>query len=224
MQRVGMPLLVHGEIDASRGRRIRSRDAFHRRVAGAAASSVSRGCKVVFEHITTARAVEFVDGARPGVARDHHAAASAAQPQCHFRRRHQAAFLLPAGTEARARPPGALEAATGGNPRFFLGTDSAPHERATKENACGCAGMFTAHAAIELYAEAFEAAGRLDRLEAFAAISAPTSTVCRAMRSASLWSRSPGCPLQRYDFGGGALVPYRGGEPIAWRLADSDPA
>ena len=113
--------------------------------------------------------MEFVRGARAGVA-----ATITPQHLLHnrnaiFRRRHPPALLLPADPQARGGPRRRCsQAATSGDPRFFLGTDSAPHERATKESACGCAGMFTAHAAIELYAEAFEAAGRLDRLQAFA--------------------------------------------------------
>ncbi len=142
---------------------------------------------MVFEHITTARAVEFVVNARPGVG-------ATITPQ-HLLHNRNAIFsggirphyyCLPVLKRERDRQA-LLGAATGGNPRFFLGTDSAPHERASKENACGCAGMFTAHAAIELYAEAFEAAGRLDRLEPFVpVISAPTFTVCPATKTPSL--------------------------------------
>jgi diacylglycerol kinase family enzyme len=114
-------------------------------------------------------------------------------------------------------------AATGGNPKFFLGTDSAPHERAAKENACGCAGMFTAHAAIELYAEAFESLGRLDRLEPFAShfgadfYGLPRHGECITLIKES-WT-----PPQTYEFGNGALVPYRAGEAVAWRFAGVRP-
>jgi dihydroorotase len=117
-----------------------------------------------------------------------------------------------------------LGAATGGNPRFFLGTDSAPHERASKESACGCAGMFTAHAALELYAEAFEAAGHLDRLEPFAAhFGADFYGLPRHDDTITL-VKEAWMPPAHYDFGDGTLVPYRGGEPISWRLADPGPA
>jgi dihydroorotase len=112
-----------------------------------------------------------------------------------------------------------IGAATGGSPKFFLGTDSAPHERSTKESACGCAGMFTAHAAVELYAEAFESVGRLDRLEAFAShFGADFYGLPRHEDTITL-VKEPWVPPRAYDFGDGTLVPYRGGEAVAWRLA-----
>jgi dihydroorotase len=109
-------------------------------------------------------------------------------------------------------------AATGDDPRFFLGTDSAPHARHAKEAACGCAGIFSAHAGLELYAEAFEAAGRLDRLEAFA--SERGADFYRLPRNAghvvlerAEWSVPPS-----YPFGAGEIVPLRAGGTIGWRL------
>jgi dihydroorotase len=112
-----------------------------------------------------------------------------------------------------------VAAATGGNPRFFLGTDSAPHERSAKENACGCAGMFTAHAAIELYAEVFDRAGRLDRLQAFASeYGADFYGLPRNDERITL-TKEAWVPPDAYDFGGGTVVPYRCGEAVAWRLA-----
>jgi dihydroorotase len=180
-----------------------------------------RRLKVVFEHITTARAVEFVSGARAGVA-----ATITPQHLLHNRnaifsggiRPHY--FCLPVLKRESDRQA-LLGAATGGNPRFFLGTDSAPHERSTKESACGCAGMFTAHAAIELYAEAFESAGRLDRLEPFAShFGADFYGLPRHDETITLVKES-WVPPEVYDFGNGALVPYRAGEPVAWRLADA---
>ncbi len=162
-----MPLLVHGETARA------DVDVFDREacfIDELLAPLLERFAKlkVVFEHITTARAAEFVAGARAAVA-------ATITPQ-HLLHNRNAIFTggirphyycLPILKRERDREA-LVAAATGGNPRFFLGTDSAPHERSTKENACGCAGMFTAHAAIELYAEVFEQAGRLDRLEAFA--------------------------------------------------------
>ena len=182
----------HAAARARRDRRARkstcsiARSVFIDETARAAGRALP-ALKVVFEHITTARAVEFVAAARAGGRRDHHPAASPAQSQRDFFGRHPAAFLLPADSRSASATAQALvQAATGGSPSFFLGTDSAPHERSTKENACGCAGMFTAHAAIELYAEVFESGGaprspgRRSR-----ATSAPISTACRATRSAS---------------------------------------
>ena len=175
--------------------------------------------KVVFEHITTARAVEFVAGARTGVA-------ATITPQ-HLLHNRNAIFsggirphyyCLPILKRERDRRA-LIGAATGGNPRFFLGTDSAPHERAAKEAACGCAGMFTAHAAIELYAEVFEASGSLDRLEAFAShFGADFYGLPRHEERITL-VREPWTVPARYEFGGGSVVPYRAGEQIGWRLA-----
>jgi dihydroorotase len=220
MEETGMPLLVHGETPRP------DVDVFDREIDFI--DSVMqplvdrfRGLKVVFEHITTARAVEFVGGARAGVA-------ATITPQ-HLLHNRNAIFtggirphyfcwpILKRESDRLAL----LGAATGGNPRFFLGTDSAPHERSTKESACGCAGMFTAHAAIELYAEAFESAGRLDRLEPFAShFGADFYGLPRHDERITLVKES-WVPPYAYDFGNGALVPYRGGESIAWRLADT---
>jgi dihydroorotase len=173
---------------------------------------------VVFEHITTERAVEFVRTARSGVA-------ATITPQ-HLLHNRNALFMggirphyycLPILKRERDRQA-LLLAATSGNPRYFLGTDSAPHERGTKESACGCAGMFTAHAAIELYAEAFESAGRLDRLEGFAShFGADFYGLPRHADTITLL-KDPWTGPPQLAFGGGSLIPYRAGEPIAWRL------
>jgi dihydroorotase len=218
MEEIGMPLLVHGETPGP------DVDVFDREthfMESALRPLLERfpGLRVVFEHITTAEAVEFVGGARTGVA-----ATITPQHLLHNRnaifsggiRPHY--FCLPVLKRERDRLA-LLDAATSGNPRFFLGTDSAPHERAAKENACGCAGMFTAHAAIELYAEAFESAGRLERLEPFAShFGADFYGLPRHDETITLVKES-WVPPEVYDFGNGAVVPYRGGESIAWRLA-----
>src|ERR1700719_4615425 len=165
MEAIGMPLLVHGESAHPEVDVFDRETHFIDSVLQPLLERFPR-LRVVLEHITTARAVEFVTLARAGVA-------ATITPQ-HLLHNRNAIFsggirphyyCLPILKREREA---LLGAATGGNPRFFLGTDSAPHSQASKENACGCAGMFTAHAAIELYAEAFESAGRLDRLEAFA--------------------------------------------------------
>lgn len=220
MENIGMPLLVHGEsphpdVDVF-DRETHFIDAVLQPLLGR-----FPGLRVVFEHITTARAVEFVAGARAGVA-------ATITPQ-HLLHNRNAIFsggirphyyCLPILKREGDRQA-LLGAATGGTPRFFLGTDSAPHERATKESACGCAGMFTAHAALELYAEAFESVGRLDRLEGFAScFGADFYRLPRHDDTITLVKES-WVPPQVYDFGHGALVPYRGGEPVAWRIADS---
>jgi dihydroorotase len=112
-----------------------------------------------------------------------------------------------------------VRAATSGSPKFFLGTDSAPHPRGEKEAGCGCAGCFTAHAALELYAEAFDRAGALGRLEAFASFNGPD--FYRLPRNAgrvTLIRASWKAPTE-LAFGDTTVVPLRAGEPLAWRLA-----
>ena len=113
-----------------------------------------------------------------------------------------------------------LQAATSGNPKFFLGTDSAPHAKTAKETACGCAGCYSAHAALELYAEAFEAEGALDRLEAFASFHG--ADFYRLPRNSDLVTlrREAWTVPAEYAFGGQALVPLRAGEAVRWRVVD----
>ena len=218
MEKIGMRLLVHGESPQS------DVDVFDREthfIDTVLAPLLERfpALSVVFEHITTARAVEFVRNARSGVA-------ATITPQ-HLLHNRNAIFTggirphyycLPILKRERDRQA-LLQAATSGNPRFFLGTDSAPHERSAKETACGCAGMFTAHAAIELYTEAFDAAGRLDRLEGFAShFGADFYGLPRHTDKITLLKEPWNVP-DKYAFGSGALIPYRAGEPVAWRMA-----
>jgi dihydroorotase len=218
MEKVGMPLLVHGETPSA------DIDVFDREahfIDATLAPLIEKfpHLRVVFEHITTARAVEFVSKARSGVA-------ATITPQ-HLLHNRNALFsggirphyyCLPILKRERDRQA-LIAAATGGDPRFFLGTDSAPHERATKESACGCAGMFTAHAAIELYAEAFEKVGRLERLQSFAShFGADFYQLPRHEDTITLIKES-WVPASSYDFGEGTVVAYRAGESIAWRIA-----
>ena len=219
MQRLGMPLLVHGE--ATRP----DVDVFDREtvfIDELLAPLVERfpQLKIVFEHITTERAAQFVAAARPGVAATitpqhlllNRNAIFAGGLRPHF-------YCLPVLKRERDREA-LVRAATGGSPKYFLGTDSAPHERSTKENACGCAGMFTAHAAIELYAEVFDEAGR----------AGPAGRVREPLRRRFLRA-SPPRGAHHADQGsleaGGDLrlrrrrrgAAIRAGEDIAWRLA-----
>jgi dihydroorotase len=220
MSDAGMPLLVHGEVAA------RDVDVFDREtqfIDEVLAPTLARFPKlrVVFEHITTRRAVEFVKGARDGVA-------ATITPQ-HLLHNRNAIFeggirphyyclpILKTEPDRQAL----IEAATSGNPRFFLGTDSAPHAQATKENACGCAGMFSAHAGIELYAEAFESVGKLDKLEGFAAdFGADFYGLPRNVERITLAKRE-WRPPANYPIGPGPndrLVPMRAGEAVSWQL------
>jgi dihydroorotase len=218
MEKIGMRLLVHGESPQAEV------DVFDREahfIDTVLEPLINRFTKlaVVFEHITTARAVAFVKAARAGIA-------ATITPQ-HLLHNRNAIFsrgirphyyCLPVLKREGDRQA-LLEAATGGSPRFFLGTDSAPHDKSAKENACGCAGMFTAHAALELYAEAFESVGRLDRLEAFAShFGADFYGLPRHTERITLLKETWTAP-EHYAFGDGTLIPYRAGEPVSWRLA-----
>jgi dihydroorotase len=218
MAESGMPLLVHGEVTA------RDVDVFDREtrfISEVLAPTLQRHpqLRVVFEHITTRGAVEFVKSARAGVA-------ATITPQ-HLLHNRNAIFeggirphyyCLPI---LKTEPDRAalLEAAVSGNPRFFLGTDSAPHAQHTKENACGCAGMFSAHAGIELYAEAFEAVGKLEALEGFASdFGADFYGLPRNTDRIRLAKRAWTAPAN-YPMGGdNRLVPMRAGESIAWQM------
>ncbi len=219
MEAVGLPLLVHGE-STQAGVDVFDRESHF--IEHTLAPLVERfgGLKIVFEHVTTEAAVQFVRGARAGVA-------ATITPQ-HLLHNRNAIFqggirphyyCLPILKRERDRRA-LVEAATGGNSRFFLGTDSAPHERLSKESACGCAGMFTAHAAIELYAEVFEQAGRLSQLENFASgYGADFYGLARNSDSITLVKQAWIVPAA-YPFGDGELVPYRAAEAVSWRLAE----
>ena len=152
--------------DRSGRRHVRPRARVRRAPSRRASCATSPACAIVLEHITTREAADFVARGADARRRDDHAAAPPLFAQRALRRRPAPAFLLHADPEARRRIAQALvAAATSGSPKFFLGTDSAPHAKHTKESACCGAGCYTAHAALELYAEAFEDAGALDRLE-----------------------------------------------------------
>ncbi|MDQ1342344.1 MAG: dihydroorotase [Pseudomonadota bacterium] len=217
----GLVLQVHGEVTASDVDVFDREQVFIDRVLSRVVERVPR-LKVVFEHITTRIAAEFVQSARAGVA-------ATITPQ-HLLLNRNALFeggirphhyCLPVLKRERDREA-LLAVATSADSRFFLGTDSAPHARHTKEAACGCAGIFSAHAAIELYAEAFDGAGRLDRLEAFASErGADYYGVSRNAGTLTLRKESWNVP-DSYSFGPAneRLVPFRAGATLAWRMLD----
>jgi len=217
MAESGLVLQVHGEVTDGDVDVFDRERAFIDRVLSRIVERVPR-LKVVFEHVTTTAAVEFVTGARAGVA-------ATMTPQ-HLLMNRNAMFAggvrphhycLPVLKRERDRAA-LVAAATGDDPRFFLGTDSAPHARHTKEAACGCAGIFTAHAGIELYAEVFDAAGRLDRLEAFASErGADFYGVARNAGHITL-ERGEWTVPASYAFGADEVVPLRCGGTIGWRL------
>ncbi|HEX22244.1 MAG TPA: dihydroorotase, partial [Chromatiales bacterium] len=178
--------------------------------------------KVVFEHITTADAADFVRDSGANVA------ATITPQHLLFNRNamlvggmHPHFYCLPV-LKRESHRQALLEAATSGNPKFFLGTDSAPHSRSAKESACGCAGIFSAHAAIELYATAFEQAGALDRLEGFAShFGADFYGLPRNKEQVTLVKQDWQVPdtLPFADTQGEApLVPFLAGETLHWKL------
>ncbi|BCT66733.1 dihydroorotase [Nitrosospira sp. NRS527] len=217
MEEAGMPLLVHGEVTDLAVDVFDREKSFLDRVLMPLTQRFPQ-LRIVFEHITTQEAVAFVTGARAHIAATitaHHMLLNRnAMFQGGIRPHHYCLPVLKRETHRQKL----VEAATSGNPKFFLGTDSAPHPRSAKESTCGCAGIYTAHAAIELYAEAFEQAGALDKLEAFASFhGADFYKLPRNKDSIMLKKESWSVPSQ-LGFGNEALVPLRAGESLAWKL------
>lgn len=218
MAEVDLPLLVHGEVTDPEVDVFDREAVFIERVL---APLVERfpALRVVFEHVTTREAVQFVDAAGDRVAATitpQHLLCNRNELLAGALRPHY--YCLPV-LKSEPHRLALVEAATGGHPRFFLGTDSAPHERGEKESACGCAGSYTAYAALELYAEVFEAAGALDRFEAFASFHGPDFYRLPRNRERVELRRETWTPPPAYRFGDGEVVPFRG-TPLAWRLAD----
>ncbi|SOD40535.1 dihydroorotase [Nitrosovibrio sp. Nv4] len=217
MEDIGMPLLVHGEVTDPDVDVFDKEQVFLDRVLIPITQRFPR-LRLVFEHITTREAVEFVTSASSHVAATitaHHMLLNRnALFQGGIRPHHYCLPVLKRETHRQKL----IEAATSGNPKFFLGTDSAPHSRSTKETACGCAGIYAAHAAIELYAEVFEQAGALDKLEAFASFhGADFYRLPRNRDSIRLKKESWNVPAQ-LEFGGEILIPLRAGGSVLWKL------
>jgi dihydroorotase len=218
MQGAGMPLLVHGEVTDAEVDIFDREAVFLDRILGPLVKRFPK-LKVVVEHITTHEAAAFVERAPEHVGATitaHHLLMNRnALFAGGFQPHHYCLPVLKREPHRRAL----VKAATSGNPKFFLGTDTAPHPRGAKECACGAAGIYTAHAALELYAEAFEAAGALDKLEAFAShhgadfYGLPRNAGRITLEKAE-WE-VPG----EYRFGKDAVVPLRAGRKLAWRLA-----
>jgi dihydroorotase len=218
MQRIGMPLLIHGEV-TDRNVDVFDREAVFIERTFAPLVRDFPALKVVFEHITTAEAVDFVRGGPATLA------ATITPQHLHINRNamftggiRPHAYCLPVAKRERHRLA-VRAAAVSGSPKFFLGTDSAPHSIATKEAACGCAGIFNAPYALESYAAVFDEEGALDRLEGFASehgprfyglpLNAGTVTLARAALDVPA----------RIDTPAATLVPFHGGETLGWRIA-----
>jgi len=222
MQRHDLPLLVHGEVTQREVDVFDRERVFIERVLIPLRARYP-ALRVVFEHITTTDAVDYVREAEGGIAATitaHHLLFNrnslfiTEQGRAGLRPHYYCLPVLKREEHRRAL----VTAATSGSAKFFLGTDSAPHPRSAKEAACGCAGIYTAHAAIELYATAFEEAGALDRLEAFASRFGAQFYALPLNRDRITLLREEWTVPSRLSFGSDELVPLRAGETIPWKL------
>jgi len=214
MQEAGLPLLLHGEVTDPEVDVFDREAVFIERILEPLLQRLPR-LKVVLEHITTRQAADFVTAAPATVAATvtaHHLLYNRNAMFQGGMRPHY--YCLPVLKRENHRQA-LIEVATGGNPKFFLGTDSAPHARHAKESACGCAGIYTAHAAIELYAEAFELAGALDKLEAFASFHGPDFYGLPRNTETLTLRREPWLVATEHAAG---VVPLRAGESVNWKL------
>jgi dihydroorotase len=224
MEERGLPLLVHGETTDPAVDVFDREAVFIERVLAPLLGEFPR-LKLVLEHVTTRDGVDFVRAAGANVAATITAHHLLMNRNALFvggvRPHHYCLPVLKRETHRQAL----VAAATSGSPKFFLGTDSAPHAKRAKENACGCAGCYTAHAAIELYAEAFEEAGALDRLEGFAAFfGADFYGLPRNTDRIALVKEPWTVPESMPYVAGDTLVPLRAGETVAWKLQAEDRA
>jgi len=217
MAELGLPLLVHGEVTDP------DIDVFDREAVFidrhlAPVRARFAGLKVVLEHVTTAQGVDFVQTGGPDVAGTitaHHLLLNRNAIFVGGLNPH--AYCLPVLKREKHREA-LVAAATGGSDRFFLGTDSAPHARRAKESGCGCAGIYTAHAAIELYAAAFEEAGALDKLEGFASLHGPAFYGLEPNAGKITLVKEEWSVPEAYGLGDSTVVPMGAGLPIAWKV------
>jgi dihydroorotase len=218
MEQAGLPLLLHGEV-TDEGVDMFDRERVFVETVLRRILRDFPALKVVLEHITTREAAEFVLAAPANVG-------ATITPQ-HLLYNRNALFVggirphhycLPI-LKRESHRAALVAVATSGNPKFFLGTDSAPHARHTKEHACGCAGCYSAPAAIELYAEAFDAAGMLDRLEAFASFHGPDFYGLPRNRDTLTLRREDWTMPAEFAFGADRIVPLKAGEVIRWKIA-----
>jgi dihydroorotase len=221
MQAVGMPLLVHGEVTTA-DIDIFDREAVFIDTVLEPLRKDFPELKIVFEHITTKQAAHYV---RDASTNGKNTLAATITPQ-HLLMNRNAIFAggirphnycLPVLKREEHRVA-LVEAATSGNSRFFLGTDSAPHAKGAKEAACGCAGCYSAFNALGLYAEAFESVGKLDKLEGFASFFGPDFyALPRNTKKVTLFKQTQAIPVE-LPLGDATIVPLRAGETIAWSL------
>lgn len=219
MQEHGLPLLIHGEAtDPAIDVFDREHVFIHEQLIPLLEKFPD--LKIVLEHITTGDAADFVLNAPDNVAATitaHHLLMNRNAMFAGGIRPHH--YCLPILKREGHREV-LVDVATSGNKKFFLGTDSAPHAQGAKESACGCAGMYTAHAAIELYAEAFETAGKLDKLEAFASFHGADFYGLPRNTGTITLERKPWRVPDYYPLGNEKVIPLRAGHELSWALSD----
>lgn len=218
MQDIGMPLLIHGEVTDGDIDIFDREAVFIDRILSSLVEKLPR-LKVVFEHITTEQAVQFV------MATGENVAATITPQHLHINRNaifaggiRPHAYCLPIAKRERHRLA-LRKAATSGSPKFFLGTDSAPHEITAKESACGCAGIFNAPYALESYAMVFDEEGALDKLEGFASLHGPNFYELPLNEGTVTLKRGEVAVEDKLSLGGGEIVPFHGGDTIGWHFA-----
>ncbi|MCW8863445.1 MAG: dihydroorotase [Colwellia sp.] len=217
MQSVGMPLLIHGEVTHDEIDIFDREQVFIDTILAPLVANYP-DLKVVLEHITTKNAVDFVNSASDNVA------ATITAHHLLFNRNHMLVggirphyFCLPI-LKRNIHQAALVEAATSGSTKFFLGTDSAPHAQHAKESACGCAGSYTAHAAIELYAEVFEQENSLDKLEGFASLHGPAFYQLPVSNDKVTLVKKTWQVPATLTFGNDVVVPIRANDSIAWQV------
>ena len=219
MAAIGMPLLIHGEVTDPEVDIFDREAVFIERVLEPLRRRLPE-LRIVLEHITTEEAVAYVASGGPNLAATITAHHLVINRNAIFQggiRPHL--YCLPIAKREKHRRA-LRRAATSGNPAFFLGTDSAPHAVPTKETACGCAGIFTAPAALEIYAEVFEEEGALDRFEAFASLNGPAFYRLPVNEDRVTLRRETWTVPERVGEGDLAVAPFRAGETLRWRLAE----
>ncbi|MEH6757052.1 MAG: dihydroorotase [Parasphingorhabdus sp.] len=219
MQEIGMPLLVHGEVTDGDVDIFDREAVFIDRTLSKIVDQLP-GLKVVFEHITTADAVDFVNGTGPNVG------ATITPQHLHINRNamfqgglRPHAYCLPVAKRERHRLA-LRKAATSGSTKYFLGTDSAPHEIHAKESACGCAGIFNAPYALESYAAIFDQEGALDKLEGFASVHGPNFYGLPLNEGTVTLRRMKSTVPETIEAGGATIVPFHAGQELEWHIAE----
>ena len=218
MQKEGVPLLVHGEVTHADIDVFDREKVFIETVLAPLLKNFPE-LKVVLEHITTKEAVDFVSGSSDNVAATitaHHLLANRNHMLVGGIKPHY--YCLPVLKRKSPHQEALIAAATSGSAKFFLGTDSAPHDKYQKESACGCAGVFSAHAAIELYAEVFDRANKIEMLEGFASHHGPDFYGLKRNTESITLEKNSWVVPESYKLANSEIVPFFGGRSLSWRL------